>query len=130
MTLNFIKVLPPELLDITVLNSFIIATDILIFSKQSFLATPCCAALFANTYKHNNKLHVVVFTIKYSDDIIINNMHNTFPLHENLHFVIFTRFAPPKQETFFKDDANHDPQWSDEQILSAKFTFNGLLIGK
>lgn len=39
------------------------------------------------------------------------------------------RFAPPKQETFFKDDANHDPQWSDEQILSAKFTFNGLLIG-
>lgn len=39
------------------------------------------------------------------------------------------RFAPPKQETFFKDDANHDPQWSDEQIISAKFTFNGLQIG-
>lgn len=40
------------------------------------------------------------------------------------------RFAPPKQETFFKDDANHDPQWSEEQILNAKFKFNGLLIGE
>lgn len=40
------------------------------------------------------------------------------------------RFTPPKQETFFKDDANHDPQWSEEQIVSAKFTFNGLTIGK
>lgn len=33
------------------------------------------------------------------------------------------------QETFFKDDANHDPQWSEEQIISAKFNFNGVLIG-
>ncbi|XP_023305908.2 multifunctional protein ADE2 [Lucilia cuprina] len=40
------------------------------------------------------------------------------------------RFSPPKQETFFKDDANHDPQWLDEQIISAKFTFNGVLIGQ
>lgn len=40
------------------------------------------------------------------------------------------RFTPPKQETFFKDDANHDPQWSEEQIVSAKFKFNGLVIGK
>ncbi|XP_005185319.1 bifunctional phosphoribosylaminoimidazole carboxylase/phosphoribosylaminoimidazole succinocarboxamide synthetase [Musca domestica] len=40
------------------------------------------------------------------------------------------RFSPPKQETFFKDDANHDPQWSDEQIISAKFKFNGVEIGK
>ncbi|XP_077291494.1 PAICS bifunctional enzyme [Arctopsyche grandis] len=40
------------------------------------------------------------------------------------------RFYPPKQETFFKDDANHDPQWSEEQIISAKFNFNGLTIGK
>ena len=39
------------------------------------------------------------------------------------------RFSPPKQETFFKDDANHDPQWSHEQIISAAFNFNGLLIG-
>lgn len=40
------------------------------------------------------------------------------------------RFTPPKQETFFKDDANHDPQWSEEQIVSAKFKFNGLVIGQ
>uniref|UniRef100_A0A8D8TWX1 Multifunctional protein ADE2 n=2 Tax=Cacopsylla melanoneura TaxID=428564 RepID=A0A8D8TWX1_9HEMI len=29
------------------------------------------------------------------------------------------RFTPPKQETCFKDDANHDPLWSDEQIICA-----------
>jgi len=40
------------------------------------------------------------------------------------------RFAPPKLETFFKDDANHDPQWSDEQIISANFVFNGRKIGQ
>lgn len=40
------------------------------------------------------------------------------------------RFGPVKYETFFKDDANHDPQWSEEQILSAKFQFNGLTIGE
>lgn len=34
------------------------------------------------------------------------------------------------QETFYKDDANHDPQWSEEQIVAAKFKLNGLLIGK
>lgn len=39
------------------------------------------------------------------------------------------RFAPVKCETFFKDDANHDPQWSEEQIISAKFRFNGKIIG-
>ncbi|KAI8042567.1 hypothetical protein M5D96_003880 [Drosophila gunungcola] len=27
------------------------------------------------------------------------------------------RFAPPKQETCFKDDASHDPLWCDEQIV-------------
>ncbi|XP_060810530.1 bifunctional phosphoribosylaminoimidazole carboxylase/phosphoribosylaminoimidazole succinocarboxamide synthetase isoform X2 [Amyelois transitella] len=40
------------------------------------------------------------------------------------------RFTPPKQETFFKDDANHDPQWSEEQIVCANFKFNGLTIGR
>lgn len=40
------------------------------------------------------------------------------------------RFAPPKQETFFKDDANNDPQWSEEQIVAANFKFNNLLIGE
>ncbi|XP_016958634.1 bifunctional phosphoribosylaminoimidazole carboxylase/phosphoribosylaminoimidazole succinocarboxamide synthetase [Drosophila biarmipes] len=38
-------------------------------------------------------------------------------------------FAPPKQETCFKDDASHDPLWCDEQIISSKFQCNGLLIG-
>ncbi|KAG5897060.1 hypothetical protein JTB14_025876 [Gonioctena quinquepunctata] len=40
------------------------------------------------------------------------------------------RFYPPKHETFFKDDANHDPQWSEEQIISAEFKVNGVVIGK
>uniref|UniRef100_A0A1L8DXY3 Putative phosphoribosylamidoimidazole-succinocarboxamide synthase n=1 Tax=Nyssomyia neivai TaxID=330878 RepID=A0A1L8DXY3_9DIPT len=40
------------------------------------------------------------------------------------------RFCPPKQETFFKDDANHDPQWCEEQILAAGFKFNGRTIGR
>ncbi|XP_030759034.1 multifunctional protein ADE2 [Sitophilus oryzae] len=40
------------------------------------------------------------------------------------------RFAPVKHETFFKDDANHDPQWSEEQIISAEFELNGLKIGE
>lgn len=39
-------------------------------------------------------------------------------------------FSPPLQETFYKDDANHDPQWSDEQIVSAQFKLNGLEIGQ
>ncbi|CAD5121943.1 DgyrCDS10404 [Dimorphilus gyrociliatus] len=40
------------------------------------------------------------------------------------------RFNPPKLEYFFKDDENHDPQWSSEQIICAKFKFNGVEIGK
>lgn len=40
------------------------------------------------------------------------------------------RFCPPKQETFFKDDANDDPQWSEEQIIAAKFKVNNFVIGK
>lgn len=39
------------------------------------------------------------------------------------------RFYPPKHETFYKDDANHDPQWSEEQIISAKFRVSGVTIG-
>lgn len=40
------------------------------------------------------------------------------------------RFNPPLQETFFKDDANHDPLWSDQQIISASFKMGGLEITK
>lgn len=37
------------------------------------------------------------------------------------------RFAPIKLETFFKDDANHDPYWSLESIKEAKFDQIGQL---
>ncbi|XP_076582498.1 bifunctional phosphoribosylaminoimidazole carboxylase/phosphoribosylaminoimidazole succinocarboxamide synthetase [Chaetodon auriga] len=40
------------------------------------------------------------------------------------------RFAPLKMEMFFKDDANNDPQWSEEQLLEAKFSPAGLAIGR
>lgn len=40
------------------------------------------------------------------------------------------RFPEPKMEYFFKDDANHDPQWSREQILEAKLAPSGLTIGE
>jgi len=38
------------------------------------------------------------------------------------------RFSPLKLETFFKDDANHDPQWSDEQLICAELTVGDLKI--
>ncbi|XP_056234006.1 multifunctional protein ADE2 isoform X1 [Seriola aureovittata] len=40
------------------------------------------------------------------------------------------RFSPLKMEMFFKDDANNDPQWSEEQLLQAKFCLAGLTIGQ
>jgi len=40
------------------------------------------------------------------------------------------RFNPPKQETFFKDDANHDPQWSEEQLVAAELVIGGKKIGQ
>ncbi|XP_061635592.1 multifunctional protein ADE2 isoform X3 [Phyllopteryx taeniolatus] len=40
------------------------------------------------------------------------------------------RFSPLKMEMFFKDDANNDPQWSEEQVLEAKFCLAGLAVGR
>ncbi|XP_027001932.2 multifunctional protein ADE2 isoform X4 [Tachysurus fulvidraco] len=40
------------------------------------------------------------------------------------------RFSPLKMEMFFKDDANNDPQWSEEQLLAAAFDLAGLKIGR
>uniref|UniRef100_S4RI88 SAICAR synthetase/ADE2 N-terminal domain-containing protein n=1 Tax=Petromyzon marinus TaxID=7757 RepID=S4RI88_PETMA len=39
------------------------------------------------------------------------------------------RFASPKLEIFFKDDANNDPQWSEEQLVAAQLAPAGRLIG-
>ncbi|XP_072425886.1 bifunctional phosphoribosylaminoimidazole carboxylase/phosphoribosylaminoimidazole succinocarboxamide synthetase isoform X1 [Chiloscyllium punctatum] len=38
------------------------------------------------------------------------------------------KFCPPKLEMFFKDDANNDPQWSEEQLIQAQFNCGGLQI--
>ncbi|XP_072920713.1 multifunctional protein ADE2-like [Hemitrygon akajei] len=38
------------------------------------------------------------------------------------------KFFPPKLEMFFKDDANNDPQWSEEQVIEAHFNCGGLQI--
>jgi len=40
------------------------------------------------------------------------------------------RFVPPKLEYFYKDDANHDPQWSGEQIVAAAINCAGFVIGQ
>uniref|UniRef100_A0A4X2KQC2 Bifunctional phosphoribosylaminoimidazole carboxylase/phosphoribosylaminoimidazole succinocarboxamide synthetase n=2 Tax=Vombatus ursinus TaxID=29139 RepID=A0A4X2KQC2_VOMUR len=40
------------------------------------------------------------------------------------------KFYPPKVELFFKDDASNDPQWSEEQVIAAKWCFAGLNIGQ
>jgi phosphoribosylaminoimidazole carboxylase/phosphoribosylaminoimidazole-succinocarboxamide synthase len=39
------------------------------------------------------------------------------------------RFTPPLSEYFFKDDENHDPQWSYEQLVEAKLMIGGKTIG-
>lgn len=40
------------------------------------------------------------------------------------------RFKELKLETFFKDDANDDPQWTDEQIVSNGLVVDQLKIGR
>lgn len=35
-----------------------------------------------------------------------------------------------KKHLVFQDDANNDPQWSEEQLIEAKFCFGGLDIGR
>lgn len=40
------------------------------------------------------------------------------------------RFYPVKGETFFKDDANHDPQWTEEQLIDAQLKVGNITIGR
>jgi len=40
------------------------------------------------------------------------------------------KFCPLKEETFYKDDANHDPQWSYEQLVSAKLKIKDRVISE
>lgn len=51
-------------------------------------------------------------------------------LKRNEHVKEGYRFAPPKQETFFKDDANHDPIWSLDTLIEAGLVCGGLTITK
>jgi phosphoribosylaminoimidazole carboxylase/phosphoribosylaminoimidazole-succinocarboxamide synthase len=39
-----------------------------------------------------------------------------------------SKFSPPKLEYFYKDDANHDPQWSYEQIAAAQIKCGSKVI--
>lgn len=32
--------------------------------------------------------------------------------------------------SLFQDDANHDPQWSEEQVIDAKLDIGGVVIGR
>lgn len=38
------------------------------------------------------------------------------------------RFYPLKRETFYKDDANHDPQWTEEQLIEARLSVGPLTV--
>jgi len=40
------------------------------------------------------------------------------------------RFTPVKLEYFYKDDTNHDPQWSYEQIIASEMKLSGVLLGR
>lgn len=49
-------------------------------------------------------------------------------MKRNPHVKEGYRFAPLKLETFFKDDANHDPYWSEETLIGAQLNIGNLLI--
>ncbi|KAI1287094.1 Multifunctional protein ADE2 [Halotydeus destructor] len=51
-------------------------------------------------------------------------------LKRNPHVKEGYRFAPAKLETFFKDDANHDPYWSLETLIEAELDCGGLVLKK
>jgi len=51
-------------------------------------------------------------------------------LKRNPHVKEGYRFTPPKLETFFKDDANHDPYWSLETLIESEMNCGGLVLKK